>query len=304
MLKNKPYFSIIILSYNLADYIEEAIKSVIEQTYPNWELIIVDDASSDDSIKKINNFLIPDKIRLLKNKKNQGVAKSLIKGIKSARYEIIGILDADDMLHKNALEIIANEYVKNINIGVIYSTHWICDKKLNKIKIANWIGEQEGNITHLHDFKVSHFKTFLKKVYFQTKGINPNLTKCYDTDLIYKLEEVTNFKFINYPLYFYRIHDKNVSNKNKIGQRLDNYRAKLDAFKRRFNSNFPNISINDLYFDYYLITFTKIIKFFQIVRDYMRLYQLIKVFLPLFLRLPINNRKKILNLKKKYFFWF
>lgn len=91
-------FSIIISAYNIEDYIERAINSVLEQTFKNYELIVVNDASTDDTLKRIQKF---DNIQIIKNAKNEGLGAARNIGIEKARGEYIIHLDGDDTLYEN-----------------------------------------------------------------------------------------------------------------------------------------------------------------------------------------------------------
>lgn len=71
-MKDSGLVSVVMPSYNTAKYIGEAIESVLSQTYPYWELIIVDDCSSDDTDRIVKDYLSDDRIRYLKNEKNSG----------------------------------------------------------------------------------------------------------------------------------------------------------------------------------------------------------------------------------------
>jgi len=95
--------SIIMPSYNTADYISDSIKSIQEQTYPNWELIIVDDCSTDNSMEVIRSFNEP-RIKLLKNEKNSGAAVSRNYALREAKGKWIAFLDSDDTWVPEKLE--------------------------------------------------------------------------------------------------------------------------------------------------------------------------------------------------------
>lgn len=91
--------------YNAEKYIEGTIESVINQTYKNWEMIIIDDDSKDNSYKLVLELAKQDKrIKLIKNKENSGVTKTRNKGIELARGKYIAFLDADDLWGKMKLE--------------------------------------------------------------------------------------------------------------------------------------------------------------------------------------------------------
>ena len=97
--------SIIMPSYNTAQYIGDSIKSVINQTYTNWELLIIDDCSDDDSISVINNFLSDKRIHLIKNDFNHGAAFCRNLALRIAHGDWIAFLDSDDLWFSNKLEL-------------------------------------------------------------------------------------------------------------------------------------------------------------------------------------------------------
>lgn len=99
----KELVSIIMPSYNTAQYIGDSIQSVIEQTYTEWELIIVDDCSTDHT-DEVVNAIKDDRIRYLKNEHNSGAAVSRNKALREARGRWIAFLDSDDLWHPEKLE--------------------------------------------------------------------------------------------------------------------------------------------------------------------------------------------------------
>ena len=96
--------SIIMPSYNTAKYISDSIKSVLAQTYKNWELIIVDDCSTDNTDEIVGEFLSDERIRYLKNEKNSGAAVSRNYALREARGKWIAFLDSDDLWLPEKLE--------------------------------------------------------------------------------------------------------------------------------------------------------------------------------------------------------
>ena len=101
-----PKISIITASYNYANLIEKGINSIINQTYKNWELIIVDDGSTDNSIEVIKNYTNNKKIKLYQheNGENKGLKETLLLGLKHTTGEFVAFLEADDWLENNYLE--------------------------------------------------------------------------------------------------------------------------------------------------------------------------------------------------------
>ena len=106
--------SIIMPSYNYALYIKKAIESVLSQTYKNWELIIIDDASTDNSLSIINEYLKNDsRVKLIINDKNIGLCASLNKAIQLADGEWIAFLESDDEFLPESIE----EKIKAAKLG-------------------------------------------------------------------------------------------------------------------------------------------------------------------------------------------
>lgn len=96
-MNNNPLISVIMACYNDEKYISEAIESIVDQTYPNWELIIIDDSSTDNSIQTIKNFR-DSRIKIICNEENKGLAYSLNRGIKEAKSsEYLARMDSDDI---------------------------------------------------------------------------------------------------------------------------------------------------------------------------------------------------------------
>ena len=95
--------SIIMPSYNTAEYISSAINSVVSQSYPNWELIIVDDCSTDKTENIISQYLPEKRIRYLKNDRNVGAAETRNRALREAKGKWIAFLDSDDMWHSEKL---------------------------------------------------------------------------------------------------------------------------------------------------------------------------------------------------------
>lgn len=95
--------SIIMPTYNCARFIRESIDSVLAQTYTNWELIIVDDSSTDNTAEMVANFNDP-RIHYLRNEQNEGAALTRNKALRAAKGRYIAFLDSDDLWHPDKLE--------------------------------------------------------------------------------------------------------------------------------------------------------------------------------------------------------
>lgn len=106
------YFSVVIPFYNREKFLEKAIESVMNQSYPNWELILVDDGSTDGYKKNLKRFS-DERIRLILNKSNEGNAHARNIGWKESRFNWIVFLDSDDWLETNFLNMISQNIMSN-----------------------------------------------------------------------------------------------------------------------------------------------------------------------------------------------
>jgi len=106
-LKHQPSFSICIPNYNYGHYIAETIQSILNQTYQNFEIIVADNASTDNSIEVIKSFDDP-RIRLIRNQYNIGFAPNLQHATMHAENDFLNLLSSDDLMKPNALETYAN----------------------------------------------------------------------------------------------------------------------------------------------------------------------------------------------------
>ena len=130
---NNELVSIIMPSYNTANYISDSIQSVLKQTYENWELIIVDDCSSDNTLELLSKF--DDKrIRVIVNEKNSGAALSRNKALKEAKGKWIAFLDSDDLWEPNKLEKQIN-FMKENNYHFSYTNYTEIDSDSNPLNI-------------------------------------------------------------------------------------------------------------------------------------------------------------------------
>jgi glycosyltransferase involved in cell wall biosynthesis/ubiquinone/menaquinone biosynthesis C-methylase UbiE len=236
---NTAVFSVIMPNYNKEEYIEESIQSVIFQRFQDWELIIVDDGSTDSSIDKIKPFLSDNRISLVTKNKNYGVISAVKTGIEMVTTEIFGILDSDDILHRDAISVMYESHIKNSNVGFAYSQFIICDSNMKYVGIGYCDDIPKGK-TNLDCDRASHFKTFKKMYYDKTKGFEESTYGAEDKDISYKMEEVSELLFIDQQLYYYReLPDSQSHDKKKALIGMINWkRSKIQAVLRRDQINY------------------------------------------------------------------
>lgn len=241
-----PLFSILIAQYNNGRYLHDAINSVKAQTYSNWEVILVDDASTDDSKDYYTLYKDDDRIKIFLNEENRGCGYTKRRCVELANGEICGFLDPDDLLTPDALEIMVNQHNLNQQASLVYSNLIRTDENLNeRIKVEPH--PMTGDYLTSHSGYISAFATFKRNLYLKTQGIDRKFKRAIDQDLYYKLEEVGSVIYENSYLYIYRIHAGGISvYKNELPAFSWKLVAMMDACKRR-NIDFEKVISSELY---------------------------------------------------------
>lgn len=214
---NNPLFSVLIANYNNAKYFEECFRSLQGQTYQNFEVIILDDGSTDESLSVIQ-MLIRDDIRFsfYKNETNKGVGYTKNKLVTLAQGDICGFVDGDDVLALNAIEIMVKMHLDYPKASIINSNLYFCDESLQVLKKSN-VSKIDSNIDDFFNknYDIAHFAAFKKALYFKTEGINPYFRLAEDQDLYLKLYEVGEHQIVEDALYFYRSNPNSLMHVNK-----------------------------------------------------------------------------------------
>lgn len=125
--------SIIMPAYNAEKYIRNAIESIISQTYKDWELLIIDDNSSDNTLKIIASYSNDNRIKVFKNMANLGPAKARNLGLDNAKGEYIAFLDADDFLCEEKLES-QFKFMQEHQLEMSHGSYCFCDNSGNILK--------------------------------------------------------------------------------------------------------------------------------------------------------------------------
>ncbi|TCP95523.1 glycosyltransferase involved in cell wall biosynthesis [Cricetibacter osteomyelitidis] len=128
----KDLVSIIMPTYNAYEYLNDAIQSILKQSYTHWELIIVDDCSTDDTLKLIDSYS-DTRIRVFKNNKNSGPAYSRNVGLENASGKYVTFLDSDDFISPDKLKEQLNFMLAN-DLDMSHGNYYFCDLSGNNIK--------------------------------------------------------------------------------------------------------------------------------------------------------------------------
>ncbi|MEM1002371.1 MAG: glycosyltransferase [Bacteroidota bacterium] len=237
--------SLIMTVYNREKYLHEAISSVLKQTYTNFELLVWDDGSQDNSLEIALSLAEQDpRCRVIQGE-HSGHSKALQSSILQSRGEFIGWVDSDDQLIPEALEETVMVLQMNPEVGLVYTNYLLINEQ------SCIIGEGERcKIPYspqriLQDFMTFHFRLIRRQVFEQVGGINTDFVYAQDYDLCLRMSEVTKFFHLNRPLYLYRNHQNNISHQKHLEQAYFMNEAVAQAKKRREKvKHFPSLIVN------------------------------------------------------------
>lgn len=216
--------SIILPTYNGANRIKNAIESVLVQTYDHWELLVVDDGSSDDTERIVEELAEKNnRIRYIKNEKNLGIQKTLNRGMKEARGEYIARIDDDDSwICKDKLEKQV-EFLKNNPGHVLIGTGFITVNENGEeiFRHVNPVSDEEIRRKILNKTCFLHSSVLFSRDSALKCGGYPKSEKSkHIEDYVLWLKLGTLGKFANLPDYCVRfvVREESLSSKNKILQ--------------------------------------------------------------------------------------
>lgn len=207
---NKNLISIITPSYKSEKFISSTIKSVINQSYQYWEMIIVDDLSPDNSNEIIDDYIkIDNRIKLIRLEENCGPAIARNKAIEKSEGRYIAFLDADDLWKPEKLEK-QIRFMEKYNLSLSYTSYDLTDEKNNDL--GSFITKQKVNYYDLLKTNRIGCLTAMYDTYKIGKVYMPNMIKRQDYGLWLKILKETNYAMgILEPLATYRIMNNSVS---------------------------------------------------------------------------------------------
>ena len=231
-------FSIIVANYNNAVFLDALIESIRKQTYNQWQLVIVDDCSTDNSRDILNNYKCDPQIEVIFHKENLGASAAFKSAALAANGEILGMLGADDALTPQAIETMVKLHQLNPEASLICSNIYKCDEQLNILSLWDKYTAPIAHGSLIIDPSVGSFATFKKEKYLQTEGFDPFFKKALDHDVYLKLEEKGKVLYHPEALYLYRANPIGISqNGNWFEATIYSIQARLNAYKRRMYMN-------------------------------------------------------------------
>lgn len=244
----KYYISVILCCYNSQKFIKETLKSIKEQTFKNYELIIIDDGSEDETVRILENFIEVNQeivIKLIKQN-NMGLPKARNVALSHCKYNLIAIIDHDDIWVNNKLSEQISHIKKNENCYLFFSDF----QYLN----YNSINSTRFKISALKD-KFLPYKLNLKKKY---SFVNLSILGCFigSSTVIFKKEVINtignfdeNYKFLTDYIFFL-----------KLSKNYDIYCSKSVLSKWRYHKENATTRLNKVYIKEMNILYLKLIK--------------------------------------------
>jgi len=233
-----PLVTIITASYNSSRYLSASIESALAQTYKKWELIILDDASTDNTETLATKYVKNDpRIQYFRQPKNLGIAGNRNTGFEKARGKYLAILDSDDMwINPEKLEKQVSFLEKNPAYGLIGTWAKKVDddgRDISEMKFFIDDKKIRKHILRRHQF-VDSSSVFLRQAAVDIGGYDPSYAIAGDYNFMLAIGK--KYKFANIPEYMtaYRIHSNNTT---RI-KRTRHVREHLDIIKR-YRHNYP-----------------------------------------------------------------
>lgn len=236
--------SVVVTSYNYQEYIKDTIKSVLSQTFMDWEMIVVDDASSDLSVEIIKEFAKNDnRIKLIVNETNLGLAKSLEKGVKAASGQWIAFLESDDLWTEDNLQKKSEIIAQNPDAVMIFNDVLLFgaeDKLKERVfeQSAEYLKKKTYPRNLFYDIslfnRILTFSTVLvNKEKLLQCGFNTPEDRILDWWLFLHLARHNDFYYIPEKLTKWRLHrDSYINKREKLYSFPVNISALTDILKK------------------------------------------------------------------------
>ena len=209
-MNNSPKVSIIVPVYNVEKYIPKCIESVLAQTFTDWELILVNDGSTDNSGKICDEYALKDNRIKVIHKENEGVTATRDKGVKTAQGEFLFFIDGDDYISHDALELFINKQKEN-DADLVRGDFVLCDENSNEINSTipkfdfenkyDWLRCVIGEGGYIWNCLIKRY------IYINASNLSNEITMSEDLLISFNLFGDLNItNKLNSPTYYYRHH--------------------------------------------------------------------------------------------------
>lgn len=228
--------SIVLPVFNGGDYLKAAIESILNQTFTNFELIILNDGSTDESIKVIKHFAEKDSRIVVVDRENRGLVATLNQGVQLARADLIARMDADDVSMPARLKIQYEFMLNNPDIVAAGTGYMLVDERSNKIR--KFLPEVSNEVLQVQALRASTpichpTAIFRKREFLSVGGYREEAMLAEDLDLWLRIGEQGNIGNVSDVLLNYRQHSNSLSESKQIKQIAVMNAVALEACSRR-----------------------------------------------------------------------
>lgn len=243
-----PSITVLMAVYNGASWLDESIPSVLKQTYGNFEFIIVNDGSTDQSLEIIRHFAATDSRVVIIDKNNTGLADSLNCGIRVAKGHWIARLDADDLCMPDRLKVFYNRLKSNHSVVLAGSDFVEIDDAGKFLNLQHYPTSHSKLVRNLERYQrfFPHSSAFIRAdVARQIGGYNERIVRSQDHDFWFRLSEKGNITCINQPLVKIRRHARQISHEES-GMRSIYYdfASTICHYLRKNGQRDPSVEMN------------------------------------------------------------
>lgn len=228
-----PRVSLITTVHNRQRFLPACLDSAIAQTFGDWELILLDDGSTDDSLAITQDYARRDPRIRLTAAPHRGRGPALKDAHDQARGEFVGWLDSDDLLLPDALALTVAAMDAHPQAGVVYSDYYDISDEGRILGPGFRCRIPFNKQRLLIDFMSFHFRLIRREIFDKAGGIDPDFQFAVDYDLCLRLSEITDFYHLPRPLYHYRLHPQTMGFERRLDQIRFSKKAIENALVRR-----------------------------------------------------------------------
>jgi glycosyltransferase involved in cell wall biosynthesis len=219
-----PKLSVTVLNYNYGHYLSTCLESILKQTFTDFELILINDKSPDNSLEVIQPYLTDPRVRLVDHTDNQGFVRSLIEGSDLSRGEYITVISADDwILDPTAFEKQIAIMDQDADIAFVFNNYGCYENEqhCNYLMCPAPASYIRAGLSVFQEIIIDrsplHSGTIIRKTAYQAiGGYDPNTHYAADTKMWAGLCHVGKVAYINDVLYAYRVHNSNMSRSKTV----------------------------------------------------------------------------------------
>ncbi|NJL11823.1 MAG: glycosyltransferase [Microscillaceae bacterium] len=208
MMPSHPLVSVIVPSYNAAHFLTQTLASVAAQSYPHWEVLVIDDGSTDETPALLSALAMP--ALRYHRQANQGVAAARNQGLALARGELIAFLDADDLFTPDNLQQKVEFLQAHPTIGLVHAAEEVFDSQTEQtLRLATGQGGKvQKALLEMRENVIHSPSSVLVRAHLleQVGGFDTRLSTSADWEMWVRLAGVTDFGYLPQALVRYRVH--------------------------------------------------------------------------------------------------